>query len=84
MADKLKELTSRKPEDDDVSAERARMQAGEGKDDLIRLEGLRKVYNTGKIAVHDLWYTVPKNQCFGFLGVNGTPEQHSRQRSHKI
>ena len=59
------------PEDTDVVAERERMQSGAGSDDLIRLEGLRKVYKNGKVAVNNLWFSIPKNECFGFLGVNG-------------
>ena len=55
-------------EDSDVADERTKMLAGGKSEDLIQLNGLRKIYNTGKIAVHDLWFSVPKNQCFGFLG----------------
>ena len=38
--------------------------------DLIRLEGLRKIY-PGKNAVKDVYFGIPAGQCFGFLGVNG-------------
>jgi len=38
--------------------------------DLVRLEGLRKIY-PGKNAVKDLYFGIPAGQCFGFLGVNG-------------
>jgi ATP-binding cassette subfamily A (ABC1) protein 3 len=58
-------------EDLDVTAERLRMQSGAADNELIRLNGLRKVYHNGKVAVNDLWYSIPRNQCFGFLGVNG-------------
>eukprot|EP00455_Lapot_gusevi_P047022 TRINITY_DN6288_c0_g4_i3.p1 TRINITY_DN6288_c0_g4~~TRINITY_DN6288_c0_g4_i3.p1 ORF type:complete len:421 (-),score=131.40 TRINITY_DN6288_c0_g4_i3:151-1230(-) len=58
-------------EDGDVLAEKQRIVEGRAKDDLCRLEGLRKQYDTGKIAVHDLWFSIPRAQCFGFLGVNG-------------
>eukprot|EP00455_Lapot_gusevi_P047014 TRINITY_DN6288_c0_g1_i1.p1 TRINITY_DN6288_c0_g1~~TRINITY_DN6288_c0_g1_i1.p1 ORF type:complete len:488 (-),score=143.50 TRINITY_DN6288_c0_g1_i1:64-1527(-) len=58
-------------DDDDVQAEKDRIKAGNANEDLIRLEGLRKVYPNGKVAVHDLWYAIPRNECFGFLGVNG-------------
>lgn len=38
--------------------------------DLIRIEGIRKVYPK-KTAVRDVYFGVPAGQCFGFLGVNG-------------
>jgi hypothetical protein len=53
---KLKQLSERTPEDADVVKERQRIQNGGAKDDLIRLEGMRKVYTTGKVAVENLWY----------------------------
>jgi ABC-type phosphate/phosphonate transport system ATPase subunit len=28
-------------------------------------------YFASQVAVNDLWFGVPKKQCFGFLGVNG-------------
>jgi hypothetical protein len=59
------------PEDSDVVAERERIQAGGAADELIRLQGLRKVYHNGKVAVNNLWYSIKQNECFGFLGVNG-------------
>jgi ATP-binding cassette subfamily A (ABC1) protein 3 len=40
------------------------------RNDLIRIEGLRKVYPK-KTAVKDVYFGVPAGQCFGFLGVNG-------------
>nr|XP_034311883.1 phospholipid-transporting ATPase ABCA1-like [Crassostrea gigas] len=50
--------------------------SGEGKDDILRLENLTKVYRLfGKkgrnTAVDRLCVGVPKGQCFGLLGVNG-------------
>ena len=42
--------------------------------DLIRLEGLRKIY-PGKNAVKDVYFGIPAGQCFGFLGVNGAGQQ---------
>jgi len=57
-------------EDSDVVQEKERIQSGHGEDDLIRLHGLRKVYPQ-KVAVNDLWFSIPAGQCFGFLGVNG-------------
>jgi len=64
-------------EDEDVIAEKARLQSGGGgADDAIKIMGLRKVYKGrlgggNKIAVQDLWMGVPKGQCLGFLGING-------------
>lgn len=43
---------------------------GAGSCDLIRLEGLRKIY-PNKNAVKDVYFGIPAGQCFGFLGVNG-------------
>lgn len=63
-------------EDEDVAAERKRIMSGAGKDDILRLENLTKVYRLfGKkgrnTAVDRLCVGVPKGQCFGLLGVNG-------------
>jgi ATP-binding cassette subfamily A (ABC1) protein 3 len=44
--------------------------ANDPRSDLIRIEGLRKVYPK-KTAVKDVYFGVPAGQCFGFLGVNG-------------
>lgn len=35
------------------------------------IEGLRKVYDTGKVAVQNLYVVVGKNTCYGLLGENG-------------
>ncbi len=72
------------PEDDDVAAERMRIQADRGnnsnssnnKDDAIVIQGLRKVYDARlgakpHVAVADLYYRVRRGECFGFLGANG-------------
>lgn len=61
-------------EDEDVVAERARVaeQVRTGAlDDVILLNGLRKVYKGGKVAVKDLSFGVPMGEVFGFLGING-------------
>jgi ATP-binding cassette subfamily A (ABC1) protein 3 len=62
-------------EDSDVVAEKQAMLSGELKDGVIQVKGLRKVYGykagQQKLAVKDLWYNIPKGQCFGFLGING-------------
>lgn len=57
-------------EDIDVENEKASIQEGHVEGASIRLQGLRRVF-ANKVAVNDLWFAVPKNQCFGFLGVNG-------------
>lgn len=57
-------------EDQDVEAEKTRVTEGQASNDLIRLEGLRRVFPQ-KVAVNDLHFGIPRNECFGFLGVNG-------------
>jgi ATP-binding cassette subfamily A (ABC1) protein 1 len=59
------------PLDVDVRAERDGIRNGDRNGDLIRLEGLRKAFGDQHIAVSDLYFSIPKGQCFGFLGVNG-------------
>lgn len=59
-----------KVEDEDVEAEKKRINDGKCSEDLITLKGLRKVFPQ-KVAVNDLYFSIPSNQCFGFLGVNG-------------
>ncbi len=58
-------------DDSDVAEERERIRTTPNLEDLIQVRGLRKVYNGQKVAVKDLWYAIPKGQCFGFLGING-------------
>jgi len=73
-------------DDVDVAAERDRVaaeisgvaaaragggDAGNASRDVILLEGLRKVYDDGKVAVRGLSYGIPAGQVFGFLGING-------------
>lgn len=57
-------------EDTDVEAEKERIISGEAQGELITLRGVRKVFPQ-KVAVNELYFSVPQNQCFGFLGVNG-------------
>ena len=53
-----------------LAASRDVEHGGAGSVDLVRLEGLRKIY-PGKNAVKDVYFGIPAGQCFGFLGVNG-------------
>ncbi|KJE92513.1 ATP-binding cassette transporter subfamily A [Capsaspora owczarzaki ATCC 30864] len=63
-------------EDEDVLAERKRVLEGNSANgDVIRIMDLSKVYpashGRSKVAVDGLTVGIPKNQCFGLLGVNG-------------
>ena len=67
-------------EDDDVRAERKRLQslppAQPTDDEPISIRGLRKVYPSRlgvppKVAVHDLWLGIHTGEVFGLLGING-------------
>ena len=55
-------------DDPDVLAENERVDAGGANDDLIVLNHLTKVYDTGKVAVDNLCLGIPPGQCFGLLG----------------
>ena len=52
-------------------AEEARVNSGEADDDLIKVNGLRKVYGGSKVAVKNMSFGIPRGQVFGFLGING-------------
>ena len=59
--------------DDDVAAEAARVDSGDG-DYSIIVKHLRKVFRWGgsvKVAVEDVSLAIPRGEVFGFLGVNG-------------
>lgn len=58
-------------DDEDVLAEKDRVQSGQASDDLIVLNELSKIYPNGKRAVDHLSLGIPPGQCFGLLGING-------------
>mmetsp|Transcript_15159 Transcript_15159/g.25138 ORF Transcript_15159/g.25138 Transcript_15159/m.25138 type:complete len:1684 (-) Transcript_15159:977-6028(-) len=58
-------------DDEDVITENERVSAGEANTDLVVLDQLTKVYDTGKVAVNNLSLGIPPGQCFGLLGING-------------
>ncbi|KAG9477530.1 hypothetical protein GDO78_002762, partial [Eleutherodactylus coqui] len=61
-------------EDEDVTAERDRVQSGNANGDLLLLQGLTKVFhqvNRNMIAVNNMTLGIPPGECFGLLGVNG-------------
>eukprot|EP00051_Salpingoeca_urceolata_P022285 m.359766 g.359766 ORF g.359766 m.359766 type:complete len:1971 (+) comp19951_c3_seq13:616-6528(+) len=61
-------------EDEDVAAERQRVQSGRA-DDAVVVDSLTKVFYPPKrpplAAVRGLSFGLPKGECFGLLGVNG-------------
>jgi len=59
-------------EPNDVSAERARVAAGDDPSDQVRCLGLRKVYSGArKAAVKNVQFGIKHGECFGLLGSNG-------------
>ncbi|XP_072274644.1 glucosylceramide transporter ABCA12 [Pyxicephalus adspersus] len=61
-------------EDEDVKAERDRVEAGSANEDLLVLQGLTKVFhmvNKKVFAVNNMNLAIPPGECFGLLGVNG-------------
>ncbi|CAN8021634.1 unnamed protein product [Ixodes persulcatus] len=66
-----KRLSSVPNEDCDVSAERSRTTGDAGKQDVLRVVDVVKVYHQGYKAVNNVSFGIPKGECFGLLGVNG-------------
>jgi ABC-type multidrug transport system fused ATPase/permease subunit len=64
-------IQSNTPPDSDVVAEEERVHSGGANSDLIVLNQLTKVYDTGKKAVDGVSLGIPNGQCFGLLGING-------------
>jgi len=60
------------PDDEDVLKEQHRVLEGGANNDLIVLSELGKVYDNGKRAVDSFSLGIPRGECFGLLGVNGT------------
>ncbi|OCT61274.1 hypothetical protein XELAEV_18047298mg [Xenopus laevis] len=66
--------TKNPEEDEDVRAERERVDSGQAATDLLQLQDLTKVYHhVGKnmVAVNNMTLSIPAGECFGLLGVNG-------------
>ncbi|XP_027022078.2 uncharacterized protein abca12 [Tachysurus fulvidraco] len=60
--------------DEDVLAERQRVDSGAASSDLLQVSRLSKVYrhlNRRVQAVNKLSFGIPAGECFGLLGVNG-------------
>ncbi|NP_780419.2 glucosylceramide transporter ABCA12 [Mus musculus] len=61
-------------EDEDVRAERFRVESGAAEFDLVQLHRLTKTYqliHKKIIAVNNISLGIPAGECFGLLGVNG-------------
>nr|XP_012612232.2 ATP-binding cassette sub-family A member 12 [Microcebus murinus] len=61
-------------EDEDVRAERLRVESGAAEFDLVQLYRLTKTYqliHKKIIAVNNISLGIPAGECFGLLGVNG-------------
>ncbi|XP_077011154.1 glucosylceramide transporter ABCA12 isoform X2 [Tamandua tetradactyla] len=61
-------------EDEDVQAERLRVENGAAEFDLVQLHSLTKTYqliHKKIIAVNNISLGIPAGECFGLLGVNG-------------
>jgi len=74
------------PIDADVAREREAIRRGECSDSnqfSVVLNGLRKVYRglfgAPNIAVSDLYFSIAKGECFGFLGANGAGKTTTMQ-----
>ncbi|XP_014612694.1 PREDICTED: uncharacterized protein LOC106791527 isoform X1 [Polistes canadensis] len=61
-------------EDEDVVAERSRVEGGMAQEDILKTIKLRKEYRSvygTNVAVQNLSFGVQPGKCFGLLGVNG-------------
>ncbi|XP_077515142.1 uncharacterized protein LOC144125532 isoform X2 [Amblyomma americanum] len=62
---------ARATEDSDVAAERIRANGDTGKQDVLRVLDVVKIYQGQHRAVDNVSFGIPKGECFGLLGVNG-------------
>ncbi|XP_072787969.1 glucosylceramide transporter ABCA12 [Taeniopygia guttata] len=61
-------------EDEDVQAERSRVESGKADLDMVQLQNLTKIYHLPHkriTAVKNISLGIPAGECFGLLGVNG-------------
>lgn len=58
-------------EDSDVAMERQKVRNSERGMSSIQIIGLKKIYDTGTVAVRELDIAIEAGQCFGLLGPNG-------------
>ncbi|XP_053925522.1 glucosylceramide transporter ABCA12 isoform X1 [Cuculus canorus] len=61
-------------EDEDVQAERTRVESGKADFDVVQLQNLTKIYHLPHkriTAVKNISLGIPAGECFGLLGVNG-------------
>lgn len=58
-------------QDSDVLAEQMRVSGEAGKQDILRIVDLVKVYQENRTALNHVSFGIPKGECFGLLGVNG-------------
>ncbi|XP_068803956.1 glucosylceramide transporter ABCA12 isoform X2 [Struthio camelus] len=61
-------------EDEDVRAERNRVESGKADFDVVQLQNLTKIYHLPHkriVAVKNISLGIPAGECFGLLGVNG-------------
>ncbi|XP_067154833.1 glucosylceramide transporter ABCA12 [Apteryx mantelli] len=61
-------------EDEDVQAERNRVESGKADFDVVQLQNLTKIYHLPHkriVAVKNVSLGIPAGECFGLLGVNG-------------
>uniref|UniRef100_A0A8C3RF33 ATP binding cassette subfamily A member 12 n=1 Tax=Cyanoderma ruficeps TaxID=181631 RepID=A0A8C3RF33_9PASS len=61
-------------EDEDVQAERSRVESGKADFDVVQLQNLTKIYHLPHkriTAVKNISLGIPAGECFGLLGVNG-------------
>ncbi|KAF0741026.1 hypothetical protein Ae201684_003598 [Aphanomyces euteiches] len=58
-------------EDLDVAQEASRVLEGKTANEMLVLKNLKKLYTGNEIAVHEDSFSLPKGECFGYLGING-------------